>query len=78
MTYKNDQLSLLKTLYYFLSNACNLEKTMEDLSLSMSGLRYRVKKIETLLGKDVRDPSYGYQLYLTLQILIVNGDLEIF
>lgn len=77
-TYKNDQLSLLKTLYYFLANACNLEKTMEDLSLSMSGLRYRVKKIETLLGKDVRDPSIGYQLYLTLQILIVNGELEIF
>ncbi|MEK4028115.1 XylR N-terminal domain-containing protein [Pseudobacillus sp. FSL P4-0506] len=68
---------LVKTLYIFLSNGGNLEKTMNDLSLSMSGLRYRVEKIEYLLDKDLRDPQVSYELLLTLKALIVAGDITI-
>ncbi|KMY55358.1 hypothetical protein AC623_16615 [Bacillus sp. FJAT-27231] len=68
---------LMKTLYIFLMNGGNLEKTMQDLALSMSGLRYRVEKIESLLGKDLRDPQVSYELLLTLKALIVAGEITI-
>ena len=47
---------LVKTLYVFLANGGNLEKTAMDITLSLSGLRYRLQKIEELLGHDLRDP----------------------
>lgn len=68
---------LIKTLYVFLSNGGNLEKTRKDLSLSISGLRYRIQKIETLLGREIRDPVAGYQLFLTIQALIATGEIMI-
>ncbi|SDN85176.1 XylR N-terminal domain-containing protein [Tenuibacillus multivorans] len=67
----------LKTLYVFLSNGGKLEKTMDDLALSMSGLRYRIKRIETLTEHNLRDPNITYQLLLTLHFLISEGKLEL-
>jgi DNA-binding PucR family transcriptional regulator len=74
---KQDHAELIKTLYVFLENSGNLEKTMDELMLSMSGLRYRIKKIETLLGKEIRNPTVGYQLFITLQVLIVEGEIKL-
>lgn len=68
---------LLKTLYVFLENGGNLEQTAAHLSLSMSGLRYRIQKIETMLGQDLRNPAVNYQLFLTLQVLIISGKVMI-
>ncbi|MCM3652528.1 XylR N-terminal domain-containing protein [Metabacillus litoralis] len=68
---------LLKTLYNFLLNGGKLEQTMSDLSLSMSGLRHRINKIESLLEKDLRDPNETHQLLLILKSLIVLGELDI-
>ena len=48
-----------------------------DTTLSLSGLRYRLQKIEELLGHDLRDPFYNYQLYLALQSLLLTGVIEI-
>jgi sugar diacid utilization regulator len=70
-------LELMKTLYVFLKNGGKLHKTMEDLALSMSGLMYRIGKIEKLLKKDLRDPSQSYQLLLILDSLLAMGELEI-
>jgi purine catabolism regulator len=67
---------LIKTLYVFLSNGGKLQQTMHDLSLSMSGLMYRINKIEELLKKDLRDPSQSYQLLLVLDSLLALGELE--
>ena len=50
---------------------------MDDLSLSMSGLMYRINKIETLINKDLRDSSQSYQLLLILDSLLALGELEI-
>ena len=50
---------------------------MKDLSLSMSGLRHRIRKIENLLNKDLRDPEVSHQLLLILQLLISLGELKI-
>jgi len=66
---------LLKTLYVFLLNGGKLEQTMNDLSLSLSGLRHRIKRIESLLEKDLRDPNEMHQLLLVIKSLIALGDL---
>jgi len=68
---------LLKTLYFFLLNGGKLEQTMQDLSLSMSGLRHRINKIESLLEKDLREPNEMHQLLLIIKSLIALGQIEI-
>jgi DNA-binding PucR family transcriptional regulator len=68
---------LLRTLYIFLLNGGKLEQTMSDLALSMSGLRHRIKKIESLLEKDLRDPNETHQLILIIKSLIALGELKI-
>ena len=68
---------LIKTLYVFLANGGKLQQTMDDLCLSMSGLMYRINKLEALMKKDLRDPSQSYQLLLILDSLLALGELEI-
>ena len=70
-------IELLKTLYVFLSNGGKLEQTMGDLALSMSGLRHRIKRIEELLEKDLRDPEEMHQLLLILKALIALGEITL-
>lgn len=68
---------LLKTLYVFLANGGNLQQTMDELALSLSGLMYRKNKLEKMLGKDLRNPAEGYQLLLLLDSLIAMDLLRI-
>ena len=68
---------LVRTLYSFLINGGNLEQTAADLSLSVSGLRYRIHKIETLLDQELRDPVGNFHLLLAIQALMIMGELEI-
>lgn len=70
-------IELLKTLYIFLLNGGKLEQTMSDLALSMSGLRHRIKKIESMLEKDLRDPNEAHQLIMIIKSLIALGELTI-
>ena len=70
-------IELIKTLYTFLLHGGKLEQTMSDLSLSMSGLRHRINKIESLLEKDLRDSNEMHQLLLIIKSLIALGELEI-
>ena len=70
-------IELLKTLYFYLLNGGKLEQTMSDLALSMSGLRHRIKRIESLLEKDLRDPNEMHQLLLIIKSLIALGELDI-
>ncbi len=67
----------MKTLYFFLVNGGNLEITADELSLSISGLRYRIYKNEKLLQKDIRNPVITCELLMAIQGLILLGDLEI-
>ena len=66
----------IQTLYFFLLHGGNLEKTADELSLSISGLRYRMNKIEDLLHKDIRSPIISSQLLLAIQALIILGELK--
>lgn len=67
---------LIQTLYSFLIHGGNLEKTADELSLSISGLRYRMNKIEDLLNKDIRSPIISSQLLMSIQALIILGELN--
>ena len=70
-------LELLKTLYVFISNGGNLQQTMDDLALSLSGLTYRKNKLEKMLDKDLRNPTESYQLLLLLDSLLALGLLKL-
>jgi sugar diacid utilization regulator len=70
-------LDLLKTLYTFLINGGKLEQTMKDLSLSMSGLRHRLQKIESVLNKDLRESTTAHQLWMLMNALIAIGELDL-
>ncbi|KAA9021032.1 XylR N-terminal domain-containing protein [Niallia endozanthoxylica] len=70
-------IELLKTLFVFLSNGGKLEQTMSDLALSMSGLRHRIRRMEELLEKDLRDPEEMHQLLLILKALIAIGEFSL-
>jgi purine catabolism regulator len=74
MIQKNKE--LIETLYSFLLNGGNLEKAADDVSLSISGLRYRISKIEEMLHKDIRNPVISYQLLLAIQSLILTEDIS--
>lgn len=74
----NEEKSLeaLRTIYAYLQNGWNLEHTAKELMLSMSGLRYRLRKIEELLGRDLRNPETAYQIYTSIQTLLTTGKLK--
>ncbi|MBE3569179.1 MAG: XylR N-terminal domain-containing protein [Bacillales bacterium] len=74
---KSRDMELTKTLYYYLSNGCNVHKTARVMNFSISGLRYRLQKINEILQTDINVPSTGYQLYVSLQFLIYWGELDI-
>ncbi|CAH0185905.1 Phenol regulator MopR [Peribacillus sp. Bi96] len=61
---------LLKTLYVFLQCGGNLESSMKALNISMSGLRYRIKRLEELLACQIRNPKSAFQLYASLETLL--------
>lgn len=67
----NAQTEQLRTLYIFLRNGGNLEQSANDLSLSVSGLRYRVQRIEEILTVDLRDPEETHEILLTIKLLLI-------
>lgn len=73
---KQKQQELFKTLYVFLGNGGNLQQSMKELSLSMSGLMYRISRLEEFLKKDLRNPKEAYDLWIMLDALKVLGDID--
>jgi sugar diacid utilization regulator/predicted hydrocarbon binding protein len=71
-----NKIELIETLYTFLINGGNLGQTAEDLALSISGLRYRVSKIQSLLSRELRVPEVQFQLLLSIKALkIIQPEL---
>lgn len=66
---------LLHTLYVYLMNGCRMEKTMRDLSLSLGGIQYRIRKIETILQKDLKDFSSNSYLLMLIESLLLLNDI---
>lgn len=74
---KNKNMELTKTLYYYLENGSNVHKTARAMNFSISGLRYRLSRINEILKKDINMPSIRHEIYLALQSLIVLEELVI-
>ncbi|MFC4025452.1 V4R domain-containing protein [Oceanobacillus longus] len=68
---------LLYTLYIYLINGGKLEKTMKDLSLSIGGIQYRIRKIEEIIEKDLKDFTNASYLLLIIESLISIGEIKI-
>ena len=67
----------LKTLQEFLYLRNNIEGTAKSISMSVSGLKYRLKKIEQILGVDLKDNKESFDLQLALIILQLFGEYRI-
>jgi sugar diacid utilization regulator len=67
---QSKDMELTKTLYSYLNNGCNVHKTARAMNFSISGLRYRLKKVNEILETDINIPSVGYQIFLALQFFI--------
>ncbi|KIL45119.1 XylR N-terminal domain-containing protein [Jeotgalibacillus soli] len=75
---ENDKnMELTKTLYHYLNNGCNVHKTARNMNFSISGLRYRLQRLNEILKSDINRPNVSFQLFLALQSLIMRGELDI-
>ncbi|MCQ6280815.1 XylR N-terminal domain-containing protein [Bacillus sp. EB600] len=74
---KNKNMELTKTLYYYLENGSNVHKTARAMNLSISGLRYRLGRINEILQMDINAPYVRHEIYIALQSLFVLGELEL-
>lgn len=70
-------MDLTKTLYHYLNTGCNVHKTARVINFSISGLRYRLQRINEILQTDINEPNHSYQLFLALKYLILLGELDI-
>ena len=71
------QSQLLPTLQEFLNNRSNVERTARSMNLSVSGLKYRLQRIQEITGQDPKDPQASFNLQLALNILQLMGKDEI-
>jgi DNA-binding PucR family transcriptional regulator len=67
---------LLKTVYTYLENECNLYKTARILNVSISGMRYRINRIRELTGLDLTVSSTRYDIHLAVDIYLALGKLQ--
>ena len=67
---------LLYTLYIYLINGKHLEKTMQELSLSMGGIQYRIRRIEEVTNKNLKEFYTASYLLLLIESLITLGELK--
>jgi purine catabolism regulator len=68
---------LLKTLQEFLYLRNNVEGTAKSLNMSVSGLKYRLQKIEKIIGNVLKDNKVCFDLQLALIILQLFGEYKI-
>lgn len=67
---------LLHTLYVYLKNNQKLEVTMVELSLSIGGIKYRLKKIEEIIGKNLKDASTFAFIYILIEALLISNTIS--
>ena len=73
---ENYDSSLLYTLYSYSQNEFNLHKTARNIHISISGMRYRIQKIEELLGKELTDSNFRFEIQLALYTLYTLGKIK--
>ncbi|MBO8140749.1 MAG: XylR N-terminal domain-containing protein [Firmicutes bacterium] len=64
---------LVPTLYWFLTFEGNLKRTAEALNLSISGLKYRLQRLQEIGGFDIGNPETRFDLQLAVRIAMLAG-----
>ena len=67
---------LLHTLYVYLLNSQRLKETMDELTLSIGGIQYRIKQIEEQLQISLKNASTAAYTLLVIQVLILSESLN--
>lgn len=75
---KKKNSELLLTLFYYSQNEFNLHKTAREMSISISGMRYRIQQIEDLLDIDLSNSNCRFEIQISLQIFLVLGKIRIY
>lgn len=70
-------MDLLKTLYIFLANECNLQQTCRELNISISGLKYRLQRLKEIGELNLDDSNERFNIQLALRVLHVNGIISL-
>ena len=68
---------LTKTLYAYIENGININHTAKVLSMSISGLRYRLSKISEILKIDLDDTKRVFSVYMALKILKAKSQITV-
>lgn len=68
---------LIKTLYTYIDNGNSINNTAKKMSMSISGLRYRLTKISEILNHDLTDTQALFSIYLAINILKSKGIIKI-
>jgi sugar diacid utilization regulator/predicted hydrocarbon binding protein len=68
---------LLKTLYFYLNNECNLHKTARYMNLSIGGMRYRLAMIKDRFNIDMMNANARREVQLALDIYLAFGELPL-
>lgn len=68
---------LTKTLYAYIENGSNINNTSKVLSMSISGLRYRLSKISEILEINLDDTKRVFSIYMALNILKARNEIII-
>lgn len=66
---------LTKTLLAYIENGININSTAKVLSMSISGLRYRLTKISDILSVELDDTKRLFSIYMALKVLRAKGKL---
>lgn len=74
---KTHHTELLKTLQEFLYLRNNVDGTARTINMSVSGLKYRLQKIEKIIGYELKDYKVSFDLQLALIILQLFGEYSI-
>nr|WP_295971221.1 XylR N-terminal domain-containing protein [uncultured Bacillus sp.] len=66
---------LIKTLYFYLNNECNLHKTARFLNLSIGGMRYRLANLKERFNLDMMNSTTRREVQMALDIYVAIGKL---
>lgn len=70
------EFDLIKTLYAYIDNGSSINNTAKKMSMSISGLRYRLTKISEILNHDLTDTQALFSIYLAINILKSKGTIN--
>ncbi len=60
----------MKTLYVYLKSQSNMTVSSEELFIHLNSMKYRIKRIETLIGTDLKDFKNRMSLLFSCAILL--------